>query len=363
MYIKDVIQHLESLAPKSYQENYDNSGLIVGDKNAEIKGILVCLDSIEAVIDEAIRKKCNLVVAHHPIIFSGLKSLTGKNYIERTIIKAIKNDVAIYAIHTNLDNVLSGVNSYLANKIGLRNAQILAPKHDLLQKLAVFVPKAHVEQVKTALFSAGAGEIGKYKHCSFSSEGLGTFMATEGTSPHVGDIGKTHTEPEFKLEVVFPKHIQSNVINALLQAHPYEEVAYDIYKLENAFNQVGSGMIGEVDETEELTFLKSLKTNLPTNCVRHTQLLGKKVKKVAVCGGSGSFLLPEAIAQGADVFVTADFKYHQFFDADNQIVIADVGHFESEQTTIQLIADWINEKFPRFAVHLTEMNTNPVNYL
>lgn len=363
MYIKDIIQHLESFAPKSYQENYDNSGLIVGDKNAEVKGILVCLDSIEEVVDEAIRKNCNLIVAHHPIVFSGLKSLTGKNYVERTVIKAIKNDVAIYAIHTNLDNVRKGVNRYLADRIGLKNVQILAPKSELLQKLALFVPKTHIEEVKNALFSAGAGEIGKYKHCSFSSEGNGTFMATEGTNPYVGNVGEIHTEPEFKLEVVFPKHIQSKVVKALLEAHPYEEVAYDIYQLQNKYNEVGSGMIGEIEETDELEFLKSLKTNLPAKSVRYTNLLGKKVKKIAICGGSGSFLLPQAIAQGADVFVTADFKYHQFFDADNQIVIADVGHFESEQTTIQLIADCINEKFPKFAVHLTETNTNPVNYL
>ncbi|MFP5470672.1 MAG: Nif3-like dinuclear metal center hexameric protein [Bacteroidia bacterium] len=363
MQIKDIIQHLETLAPKSYQESYDNSGLIVGNQNTEIKGIVVCLDSTEEVIDEAIRKKCNLIVAHHPIVFSGLKSLTAKNYIERALIKAVKNDLAIYAIHTNLDNVRYGVSTYLAQKIGLKNLQILAPKHDLLQKLAVFVPKTHIEEVKNALFFSGVGEIGKYKHCSFSSEGQGTFMATEGTNPHVGNVGETHTEHEFKLEVVFPKHIQSKVIKALFEAHPYEEVAYDIYQLQNSFSQVGSGMIGEIDEIDELEFLKSLKVNLPTDCVRYTKLLGKKVKKVAVCGGSGSFLLPQAIAQGADVFVSADFKYHQFFDADNQIVIADVGHFESEQTTIQLIADGINEKFYKFAVHLTETNTNPVNYL
>jgi dinuclear metal center YbgI/SA1388 family protein len=363
MKVKDIIEHLETLAPKTYQESYDNSGLIVGDKNAEIKGVLVCLDSIEAVIDEAIRKNCNLVVAHHPIIFSGLKSLTGKNYIERTIIKAIKNDIAIYAIHTNLDNMFEGVNKRLAETLGLKNLQILSPKAHTLLKLSLYVPIAHLSTVRDALFSAGAGEIGAYKHCSFSAEGTGTFMATDGANPFVGNINETHSETEFKLEVILTRDIQQQVLHAMRNAHPYEEVAYELISVENANQYIGSGMIGEIVENDELTFLNHVKQVLGAGCIKHTPLLGKKVKKVAVCGGSGSFLLPQAIAKGADVFITSDFKYHQFFDADNQIVIADVGHFESEQTTIQLIADWINEKFPKFAVHLTETNTNPVNYL
>jgi dinuclear metal center YbgI/SA1388 family protein len=363
MYIKNIIQHLESLAPKSYQESYDNSGLIVGDKNATLQGVLVCLDSTEAVIDEAIRKKCNLVVAHHPIIFSGLKSLTGKNYIERTIIKAIKNDIAIYAIHTNLDNMFEGVNKRLAETIGLKNLQILSPKAHTLLKLSVYVPLAHLATVRDAVFAVGAGEIGAYQHCSFSAEGTGTFMAIEGATPFVGNINETHAEPEHKLEVILPKDIQHHVLQAMRTAHPYEEVAYELISVENTNQYIGSGMIGEIDETDELAFLNHVKQTLGAGCIKHTSLMGKKVKKVSVCGGSGSFLLPQAIAKGADVLITSDFKYHQFFDAENQIVIADVGHFESEQTTIQLIADWINEKFPKFAVHLTETNTNPVNYL
>lgn len=363
MYIKDVIDYLESWAPKAYQESYDNSGLIVGDKNQAVSGVLVCLDSTEDVVQEAVDKNCNLVVAHHPIIFSGLKSLTGKNYIERTIIKAIKHDIAIYAIHTNLDNVIDGVNRKIGEKLDLQNLQILRPKTDVLKKLITFVPKAHLETVRNALFSAGAGHIGNYDACSFSSEGEGTFRGGENTDPYVGEKGKIHAEVEFKLEVIAPNAVLSEVLNALLESHPYEEVAYDLIPLNNTYHNIGSGMIGELSkEVSEKDFLSHVKRTMKAGVVRHTEFLQKPIKKVAFCGGSGSFLLEAAKAKKADVFITADYKYHQFFDADNEILIADIGHFESEQFTIELIAHQLTKKFTKFAVHLTEVNTNPVNY-
>ena len=363
MNIKSIITTLEQLAPPSLQESYDNSGLIVGDRNAEVTAALLCLDSTEEVIDEAIQRNCGLVIAHHPIVFSGLKSLTGKNYIERTILKAIKNDIAIYAIHTNLDNVKNGVNKKIAEKIGLENLQILSPKSGLLQKLVFFCPISDSEKVKQALFAAGGGTIGEYDCCSFSVEGSGTFRAGANTNPYVGSKRELHSEKEHRVELIFPDYLKGNLLSALKSTHPYEEVAFDIYNLQNKWNDVGSGMIGELPEPmPTLDFLDDLKNNIGTACVRHTKVIKEKVKKVAICGGSGSFLLNAAIAKKADVFITGDYKYHQFFDADGKIVIADVGHFESEQHTPELILEYFQEKIPNFAAYLSKVNTNPINY-
>lgn len=364
MQLSEIIKAIEAFAPPSYQENYDNAGLITGNPQQKITGVLICLDSIEEVIDEAIRENCNLVVAHHPIIFSGLKKINGKNYVERTIIKAIKNDIAIYAAHTNLDNVQQGVNAKIAEKLGLKNCSVLNPKSGLLKKLVTFCPSDKAAEVRDALFKAGAGKIGNYDECSYNLEGLGTFRAGKGTNPFVGEQNIQHQEPETRIETIFPAQLQSSILNALVASHPYEEVAYDIYPLENEYKQVGSGLIGELEKPQDgLAFLKGLKTSLNTNCVRYTTLTDKQIKRVAVCGGAGSFLLKNAISAGADAFVTADLKYHQFFDAEGRILLADVGHFESEQFTGEIFYDLLMEKFPTFAVRLSKTNTNPVNYL
>lgn len=363
MKIKTVTDALEFFAPLAWQESYDNAGLITGNKEWELKGALLCLDSTEAVVDEAIAKKCNLILAHHPIVFSGLKKLSNNSYIERTLIKAIKNDIAIYAIHTNLDNVHEGVNRKMAEKIGLVNLSVLSPKGGTLKKLVTFCPVAQAEAVRTALCDAGAGTIGNYDQCSFNTEGTGTFRAGAGTTPFAGTIGELHREAEIRVEVIFPSPLQSRVLKALHTAHPYEEVAYDIYALENTNPMVGAGMVGELEQAvEEGEFLKHLKKTLNLSCIRHTSLNGQKVKRVAVCGGAGSFLLPQAMGAGAQFFITADFKYHQFFDADNKIVIADVGHYESEIYTVELLAQLIQKKIPTFVPVFSETNTNPVNY-
>ncbi len=360
--IKDITDYLEQLAPPVYQESYDNCGLLVGDATASVTGVLVTLDCTEAIIDEAITKGCNLVVAHHPIVFSGLKKLNGKNYVERTVIKAIKNDVAIYAIHTNLDNVKHGVNAKIAERIGLINSQILAPKTGLLKKIAVYVPQTHVQQVQEALFAAGAGNIGNYSECSFYATGMGTFKGNEQSNGFVGEQGKQHQEPEYRLEVLVDDARLGSAISAMIAAHPYEEVAYDVYALANAHAQIGSGMIGDLREAlSPDEFLAHLKARMQTNTIRYTAV-NKQIKKVAVCGGSGSFLLKTAIAAGADAFVTADFKYHEFFDAEERLMIADIGHYESEIFTINLLADEMLKKFHTFAVILSEINTNPINY-
>lgn len=364
MKIKDITNIIEDFAPLSYQESYDNSGLIVGNNNDEVTGVLICLDCVEEIIEEALATDCNLVIAHHPIIFSGLKQLNGTTYIQRTVIKAIKNNIAIYAAHTNLDSVQNGVSFKIAGKIGVKNCQILQPKKNLLSKVVTYCPTDKAEEVRKAMFDAGAGNIGNYSECSYNLEGEGTFKGKDGTNPYVGTVGEQHQEKETRIETVVPSYKLSKVINSLIAAHPYEEVAYDVCQLENKHPNVGSGVIGELEvEEDEKEFLNRLKNKLKTDCIRYTNLRGKKIKKVAICGGSGSFLLNDAINTGADVFITGDFKYHQFFDAEDNIIIADVGHYESEQFTSELIYEILNEKIPNFAVRLTKKNTNPVNYL
>jgi dinuclear metal center YbgI/SA1388 family protein len=364
MQLKEITRFIESVAPLALQESYDNSGLLIGNPADEVSGILITLDITEAIIDEAISKNLNLIVAHHPIIFSGLKKLNGKNYIERCVAKAIKNDIALYAAHTNLDSVFGGVNSKICDKLKLQNCQILAPVSGFLKKLVTFVPIADAEKVRKALFDAGAGNIGNYDSCSFNQSGLGSFRGNERTNPYVGEKNQLHFEEETRIETVFPKHIQTHVIQSLLNAHPYEEVAYDIYPLDNEFNQAGIGMIGELHSpADELEFLQKVKETFHCPVVKHTQLLGKPIRKVAVCGGSGSSYLSKAMAQKADIFISGDFKYHQFFDAEQQLIIADIGHFESEQFTKEVFYELLTKKFPKFAVHLSALDTNPVSYL
>jgi dinuclear metal center YbgI/SA1388 family protein len=363
MKIQDITSLLEKIAPVFLQEDYDNAGLLTGAMDWECSGILICLDATEQVVKEAIEKKCNLVIAHHPIVFKGLKKINGKNYVEQTIITAIKNDVAIYAIHTNLDNVIAGVSGKMANLLGLVNQQILAPKTDILQKLSVFVPVADKEKLMNALFDAGAGNIGKYSECSFSTEGTGSFKAGAGADPYVGSIHERHYEQEIKLEVILPVWLQGRVVRAMKAAHPYEEVAFDIYDLANQFQQTGSGIVGELPEAvEETAILAQLKNIFNIPVIKHTVLLGKPIRKVALCGGAGSFLTSAAIASGADIYITGDIKYHEFFDAGGKLVLADIGHYESEQFTIDLLFDILKENFPNFAVLKTGVNTNPVRY-
>ncbi len=363
MKIQDITQFLDGVANPALQESYDNAGLIVGNKDSECTGILVTLDTIPEIVDEAIEKKCNLIVSHHPIIFRGLKKITGKNYVERTVIKAIKKDIAIYAIHTNLDNLAEGVNSMLAKLFGLKDCRALSPKENMLRKLVTFVPVAHAEDVRKALFAAGAGGIGNYNECSFNVTGSGTFKAMPGAHPYVGEINERHWEEEVRVEVIYPVYKESELIKNLKSVHPYEEVAYYIQSLENTFSGIGSGLFGEMEEEmDEKTFLGMVKDRLKAKVIRHTRLLNRPVKKVAVCGGSGFFLLPEAKSVGADVYITADVKYHEFFDADGDIVLIDAGHFETEQFTIELLADILQKNFPNFAVQKTGHSTNPVSY-
>ncbi len=364
MQLSQITQLIESVAPLSFQESYDNAGLIIGHPDDEISGILITLDITEEILDEAISKHLNLIVAHHPVIFSGLKKLNNRNYTERCVAKAIKNDLAIYAAHTNLDSVFGGVNSMICQKLGLQNCRILAPMSNFLKKLVTFVPTANAEKVRNALFEAGAGHIGNYDSCSFNQTGTGSFRGNDQTNPYVGEKNQLHFEEETRVETIFPRHLQSWVIQALLNAHPYEEVAYDIYPLDNEFPRAGIGMIGELlSPLDEMEFLQKLKETFRCPAVKYTRLLGKPISRVAVCGGAGSSYLKNAIAQKADIFISGDFKYHQFFDAENQIIIADIGHYESEQFTKEVFYELLTKNFPKFAVQLSEINTNPVSYL
>jgi len=364
MKLKEIVSFFEEIAPFSLQESYDNSGIQIGSQESEVTGILISIDLTNEVLDEAIKNSCNLILSHHPLIFGGIKKLTGSNAIEAMIVKAIKNDINILSVHTNIDSVFNGVSSKICDKLGLINRKILDPAKDRLLKLVYFVPLDHAEKVRESIFLAGAGQIGNYENCSFSSEGKGSFKAGENANPYVGKINELHLEKEIRVETILPVNIRGKVISALLKSHPYEEVAYDLYPLENKLETAGLGMVGEFEEEmEEHEFLNAVKTIFNTGCVRYTALRNKKVKKVAVCGGSGSFLLGKAIASGADAFISGDFKYHQFFDAEGKIIITDIGHYESEQFTKELFYELLTKKFPTFALLLSEVNTNPINYL
>jgi dinuclear metal center YbgI/SA1388 family protein len=364
MTVQDICQTLEDFAPLALQESYDNAGLQVGERTQTITGILLSIDVTEAVVDEAIRHNCNMIVAHHPLIFRGLKRLSGDDYVQRCVIKAIRNNIAIYAAHTNLDSVADGVNGRIAQKIGLEHCRVLAPVSGQLVKLVTFVPSAEADKLRNALFDAGAGRIGNYDSCSYNGEGFGTFRAGEGCHPFVGKIGTLHHESEMRMEVIVPAYLQREVQQALLSSHPYEEPAFDWIPLSNDWSQAGMGMIGNLPQPEEETFfLKRLKSVFKVGVIRHTALRKKPVKTVAVCGGSGASLLGVAIRAKADVFISADFKYHDFFGAENRMVVADIGHYESEQYTKEIFFEQIQKKLPTFAIRFSACNTNPVNYL
>ena len=364
MKIKDVLHIIEETIPPVYAEDFDNIGLLVGDANAALKGILISHDTLESVVDEAVQKGMNLIVSFHPIIFSGLKSLTGRNYVERTVMKAIKHDVAIYAMHTALDNQAFGVSGILAHKLGLQNQKVLQPQAGTLRQLVTYAPVADAEKVRNALFEAGAGKIGNYAECSFNVEGTGTFKPLEDANPYVGEQGKRHHEKEERISVIYPKHLESGILQNLFAQHPYEEVAYEILSLENKHQEIGLGIVGELPQpVDELEYLKYLKNKLNLSCIRHSALRGKPVKKVAILGGSGSFAIQPAKAAGADLFITADLKYHDFFQAENRIVLADIGHYESEQYTKSFLFELLTKKIRNFALALSEINTNPINYL
>ncbi|GGW23102.1 Nif3-like dinuclear metal center hexameric protein [Arenibacter certesii] len=363
MIIKEVIGHLEELAPLGQAEDFDNVGLLVGDVNTPVTGILVTLDTLENVVDEAISKNCNLIVSFHPIIFSGLKKITGSNYVERVVLKAIRHHIAIYSMHTALDNSIQGVNAKIIDVLGLQDPRILIPKKGTLKKLTTYIPHANAEQLRHALYQAGAGHIGNYSNCSFTLKGTGSYKPNEGSNPHLGEIGETHYEQESQINITYTKEKESKILAALFTNHPYEEVAYEIQTLDNNNQFMGMGMYGNLEKPmPEEDFFEIVKKKMNVSCIRHSQFLGKNVHKIAVLGGSGSFAISAAKAVNADVFITADLKYHQFYEAENKIILADIGHYETEQFTKNLLVDYLTKKIPNFAVSLSESLTNPIKY-
>ncbi len=364
MLLKEITDFLEDIAPLSLQESYDNSGLIIGSLDQKINKTLITLDITEEVIDEAIQENCELIIAHHPVIFKGLKRLNGTDLTQKLVIKSIKSNIAIYAIHTNLDNVTGGVNSILANKLGIKNTRILLPKTDGLLKVICFCPTGHRQKVQEAMFKAGAGQIGDYDNCSYFSSGKGTFKALEGSNPYVGEQNKIHHEDEFRVETIVPDYCLSAVIRSMIRAHPYEEPAYDIVKLYNINTNIGSGMIGELDENIDITeYLKSVKKSLGIQYIKHNQLVNRPIKKIAICGGSGSFLIHAAAKQKADLFITGDIKYHDYFEHTGNMTIVDAGHYETEHPVKELIYSLLNKKFPNFALRISKMSGNPISFL
>lgn len=364
MIIQDVIHHLEKLAPLAYAEDFDNVGLLIGNKNQKLTGVLVTLDTLETVVDEAIANKCNLIVSFHPIIFKGLKKINGSNYVERVILKAIKNDIAIYAIHTALDNSLQGVNDIICNTLGIQNKKILLPQQATIKKLTTYVPQKDADALRSALFNVGAGNIGNYENCSFNTKGTGTFKGNEASNPKVGARGEYRQEQEIQISVTFQKHLERQILNALFENHPYEEVAFEVTTLDNYNQHIGMGMVGELQkEMKTEDFLQFVKQKMNVTCIKHSNLNKDKVKRIAVLGGSGSFAIAAAKSQKADVFITADLKYHDFFSAEDQIILADIGHYESEQFTKTFLANYLSKKITNFAIVLSKINTNPVKYL
>ena len=364
MKIKEIVSALDRFAPLPLQDGFDNAGLQIGLTEAEATGALLCLDVTEAVLDEAIALGCNLVISHHPLIFKGYKSITGKDYVERCILKAIRNDMVLYAAHTNLDNAKGGVNYKIAEKIGIKHLQVLEPKRNSLLKLVTFVPTEQAERVRKALFAAGCGNIGGYDSCSYNLKGEGTFRAGENTHPFCGSIGELHREEEVRIETILPSYKKGEVVRALLSAHPYEEPAFDLYPLENEWTQAGAGIVGELETPEtELEFLKRIKKIFEVECVKHNRLTGREIQKLSLCGCAGAFLIPQAICSGADIFITGEIKYHDYFGHEDEILLAEIGHYESEQYTKEIFYSIIRDLFPNFALHLSKINTNPIKYL
>ena len=364
MKIKDIIAILEAMAPTAYAEDFDNVGLLTGNDGATATGIMVCHDALESVIDEAISKNCNIVVCFHPILFSGLKKITGKNYVERAVIKAIKNDIALYAVHTALDNHKQGVNKIFCDALGLTETRILIPKEGFIRKLVTYTIPENAETLRNALFDAGAGNIGNYEYCSFTSIGMGSYQGNADSKPEVGAPGEFVEAQEIKIEVTFEKHLEGKILKALFSSHIYEEAAYEVYTLDNRHQNIGLGMTGELaTPMEEAAFLQFVRDTMKAGGIRHSAYTGRMIKKVAVLGGSGSFAIKNAIASGADAFLTADLKYHQFYEAEGKLLLADIGHFESERFTSDYMAGFLSERIQEIPVVISGVNTNPVYYL
>ncbi len=361
--LHQIIQLIENFAPKSYQESYDNSGLLVGEMSSEINGALLCLDITEEIIDEAVERNCNLIISHHPLVFKAIKRFSKDTYINRCLHKAIKNDIALYCCHTNIDSVRGGVSFKIAERLNLKNPKVLSPIQNDFVKLVVFAPVENYVEVADAMCEMGGGAIGNYDNCSFACDGIGTFRGNTASNPAIGNVGEITSVNERRIEVIIPRHKVVAAMQKVRSVHPYEEVGYDVYPLINSNPDVGLGVVGTLEKPMSTTdFLSFVAQRLDCKVIRHSQIIKNEISKVALCGGSGSEFVSKAISQKADIYLTADFKYHDFFVEKNLITIADIGHFEGEKYTLGIFYDIISKKMPNFAIHCTNKEQNPINY-
>jgi dinuclear metal center YbgI/SA1388 family protein len=359
----NIIKIIEDWAPKSIAWEKDNVGLQVGSLRREVKNILLCLDVNEKVIDEASKKNCNLIISHHPLLFRSLKKIDiERDQKSKILEKLIKKDITLYSAHTNLDFTKDGVSFQLADKLGLSNQRFLLNKSSNLNKLIVFVPVDNADKVAEAMHSAGAGIIGEYSHCSFRTIGMGTFKGSNKSKPSMGVKGKLNKVSEVKIEVLVNSFDLHKVISSMKKIHPYEEVAFDVYPMVNENFNYGMGVIGDLKK--ELTakeFLTYVSKSLRINNFRFNKGSKFRIKKVAVCGGSGSDLLETAIKSKADAFVTADVKYHTFQDAEDEILLIDAGHYETEIHSLNAIKNRIeNSLKDKVKVYKFSGTTNPI---
>lgn len=363
MTVGDFCLFLENNFPLELQEEYDNSGLQIGKYNNEIYGILISLDITEEVINEALEYGDNLILSHHPLIFSQIKKISDKNNLGKIIYKAIENNLAIYSAHTNVDNNFNGINLYISKLLNLKNPEILVPASNYLFKLITFVPESNANKVREAILNEGAGFIGNYDMCSFNTQGTGTFRPLENTNPYLGETYQLNFVNEVRIETIVPKHLLNKVVTTLLANHPYEEVAYDIYPLNNKYSKAGSGIIAELEDyMETIDFFELVKKTFNLKTIKHSKLNKKNIKRIAICGGSGAFLIKEAINKNVDLFLTGEIKYHQYFEAENKIILVEIGHYESENLIKDFFYDFLTKKLSKFAIHKSKIDTNPIKY-
>lgn len=363
MKISEITGAIEKYAPLWLQEEWDNAGLQVGDTDREATGAVLCVDATEAIVDEAIDRGVNLVISHHPLLFRGLKRITGRTATERIVAKALKHDIAIYSAHTNMDSAPGGVSWATGRRAGLTAMRTLVPQQGRLMKLAVFVPSAYSNAVSEALWNAGAGRMGNYDRCAYMTDGRGTYRPLPGADPAIGTVGQSHTEAETRIEVVFPTAISGRVVQAMLKAHPYEEPAFDLIPLANDITSAGLGVIGSLKTPMPASeYIAWVKQALGIGAIPYAGDARRMVHRVALCGGAGAEFIGNAIAAGADLYMCGDLKYHDFTTHADSIVLADIGHYESEQCTKEIFYDIIQKNFPNFATYYAEEDKNPISY-
>ena len=359
MIIEELTTFIEDKFPLSQQESYDNCGLIVGDPKKTVKKVLLALDCTEQVIKEAKLKKADVIITHHPLMFSSINKLTANDYEGSLIIKLIKSDIALYAVHTNLDNSINGINKYLALKLGLKNLQILVGKEKTFKKIITFVPKAYSQKVITALSAAKAGNIGLYSHCAFVTEGSGCFKPEKGAKPFLGELSKINQVEEVKLEMVFASENQKMIENSLKKAHPYEQPAFDIIELANPNPDIGAGIYGDLPaQINTAEFLKLVKTKLNLSYIRQSNSAKKFISKVAICSGAGFFVFEQAKRLNVDALVTSEIKHHEFLAAENNILLCDIDHHEGEIAAVNIL-DQILQKLENIDTLISKHNLSP----